>query len=110
MRTLIKQELINYLHAYVSPHEAIIRSEDGNTFTKEQVWTCQDIVNAIGKFESEYTDVIQIKVPDRGRLNDLIHALHANGYSVQTSVIWKDLPENGIDHFVVRAEESSRRG
>ena len=108
MRTVVKQELIDYLHATLTKHEAIIRSEDGRVFSKEPVWSCQDILNAIGKFESNYGDVIEFKVPDRGKLAEMIDALHANGYSVQTGVVWKEPPETGINYFVVRAEESSR--
>ena len=104
MRILLKQELIDYLNSVLPKHEAIVRSNDGNTFTKQEMWTCQDIINAIGKFEPINGDLLEFKVPPTGRLNDLIDALHVNGYSVQTSVIWKDLPENGIDCFIVRAD------
>ena len=108
MRELVKQELIDYLHAKLQKHNAVIRSEDGRVFSKQPVWACTDVSNAIGEFKSRYPAVIEFKVPADGQLAPLIDALHMNGYSVQTSVVWKEYPENGINYFVVRAEENSR--
>lgn len=104
MRIVTKQELIDHLHATVPKHDAVIRSEDGKVFAKQHVWACTDVTNAIGNFESTCGRLIEIDVPANGGLAPLIEALELNGYSVQTSVIWKEYPKNEIDHFVVRIE------
>jgi hypothetical protein len=110
MKTLTKQELIDYLRANLKSHSLSVVEylDDRISVSSKEVWIDTDVINAIGKFESAYSDVMEIKVPDKGRLADMIDALHANGYSVQTAIVWKEPPETGVDYFIVRAEESSR--
>lgn len=44
----------------------------------------------------------EIKVTEGANsLKELVYHLTANGYIVQTAVIWKEFPNTGIDHWQI---------
>lgn len=53
---------------------------------------------------------MELKIKDVRSLNMLVEALCLNGYKLQTAVIWKQFPENGIDHFALKVEEGADNG
>lgn len=48
---------------------------------------------------------MELKIKDVASLNMIVEALSRNGYTLQTSVMWKKFPENGIDYFIVLVKE-----
>ena len=46
--------------------------------------------------------MVELKFQDIGSLNAVTEALHKNGYSYSTFIIWNK--EGGIDYFTVRIE------
>lgn len=54
------------------------------------------------KQEEHMTKLCEIKVTEGAdSLKELVHNLTANGYIVQTSVVWKEFPHYGIDHWMI---------
>jgi hypothetical protein len=43
----------------------------------------------------------EIKVDRKDSLQELTYHLTANGYTVQTAVIWKEYPKTGIDYWMI---------
>ena len=43
----------------------------------------------------------ELKVDRKDSLQELIYHLTANGYTVQTAVVWKEYPNSGIDHWMI---------
>ena len=43
----------------------------------------------------------EIKVDRKDSLQELTYHLTANGYSVQTAVVWKEFPMTGIDYWMI---------
>ena len=52
---------------------------------------------------------MELKIKDVASLNKLVESLSINGYRLQTAVVWKQWPYNGIDYFAVRVDESDCR-
>ena len=47
---------------------------------------------------------MELKIKDVRSLNMLVEALSLNGYKLQTAVVWKQFPKNGIDYFAMKVE------
>ncbi len=43
----------------------------------------------------------EIKVDTAASLKELTYHLTANGYTVQTAVVWHEYPRNGIKHWQI---------
>ncbi len=43
----------------------------------------------------------EIKVDRADSLKELTYHLTANGYAVQTAVVWKEFPNTGIDYWMI---------
>ena len=43
----------------------------------------------------------EIKVDRKDSLQELCYHLTANGYLVQTAVVWKEFPKTGIDYWMI---------
>lgn len=43
----------------------------------------------------------EIKVDRKDSLQELCYHLTANGYTVQTAVVWKEYPNSGIDYWMI---------
>ena len=43
----------------------------------------------------------EINISSAGSLKELCYHLTANGYAVQTSVVWKEFPNSGIDYWQI---------
>ena len=50
---------------------------------------------------SSPTKLCEIKVDRKDSLQELIYHLTANGYGVQTAVVWKEFPNTGIDYWMI---------
>lgn len=51
--------------------------------------------------ESRPTKLCEIKVDRKDSLQELTYHLTANGYQVQTAVVWKEYPQSGIDYWMI---------
>ncbi len=47
---------------------------------------------------------MRLKIKDVASLNMIVEALSRNGYTLETSVVQKPFPEQGIDYFVVEVK------
>ena len=47
------------------------------------------------------TKLCEIKVDRADSLKELAYHLTANGYTLQTTVIWQEYPRAGIDHWQI---------
>jgi hypothetical protein len=47
------------------------------------------------------TKLCEIKVDRKDSLQELTYHLTANGYTVQTAVVWKEYPNTGIDYWMI---------
>jgi hypothetical protein len=47
------------------------------------------------------TKLCEIKVDRKDSLQELTYHLTANGYQVQTAVVWKQWPQSGIDYWMI---------
>ena len=45
--------------------------------------------------------VCDLKIKDMSSVNSITQALLLNGYEVQSSVMWKEFPQTGIDCFMI---------
>ena len=45
--------------------------------------------------------VCELKIKDMASVNSITQALLLNGYEVQSSVIWEEFPQTGIDCFMI---------
>jgi hypothetical protein len=43
----------------------------------------------------------EIKVDRKDSLQELVYHLTANGYRVDTAVVWKEYPKTGIDYWMI---------
>ena len=59
-----------------------------------------DITAGVQK-ESRPTKLCEIKVDRKDSLQELTYHLTANGYTVQTAVVWKEYPQSGIDYWMI---------
>ena len=51
--------------------------------------------------EKMTTKLCEIKVDRKDSLQELVYHLTANGYRVDTAVVWKKYPESGIDYWMI---------
>ena len=51
--------------------------------------------------ENMGTKLCEIKVDRKDSLQELTYHLTANGYTVQTAVVWKEFPQTGIDYWMI---------
>ena len=51
--------------------------------------------------ENRGTKLCEIKVDRKDSLQELTYHLTANGYTVQTAVVWKEYPNSGIDYWMI---------
>jgi hypothetical protein len=51
--------------------------------------------------ETMGTKLCEIKVDRKDSLQELTYHLTANGYTVQTAVVWKEYPNSGIDYWMI---------
>ena len=51
--------------------------------------------------ESKPTKLCEIRVDRKDSLQELTYHLTANGYTVQTAVVWKEYPNSGIDYWMI---------
>jgi hypothetical protein len=111
MRPWVKQEVLDYLHEKAPEYVATIYNPQAEFTLQERskVWKCVDVANALANFESKYGDTMEIKILDGKGLAPMIDALHLNGYSVQTTAVWKEGAEGGIDHFTIKIEGPYKR-
>ena len=48
------------------------------------------------------TKLCEIKITAGAEsFKELVHQLTANGYVVQTAVVWKEFPKTGIDYWMI---------
>ena len=66
-----------------------------------------DCVNFIEEKSEKMTKLCEISVDRADSLKELIYHLIANGYIVQTSIIWKEFPYSGIDHWQIAIFDDS---
>lgn len=76
----------------------------------------QKFCGAINKIE-EYTEeepvkkykkLCELKVDRKDSLQELCYHLTANGYAVQTAVVWKEYPQTGIDYWQIAVCEEDK--
>lgn len=48
---------------------------------------------------------MELKIKDIRSLNMLVEALSTNGYALETAVVWKPFPEQGIEYFALRVKD-----
>lgn len=60
-----------------------------------------DIVSAGVQKETMGTKLCEIKVDRKDSLQELVYHLTANGYRVETTVVWKEYPGSGIDYWTI---------
>ena len=58
------------------------------------------VSNGVQK-ESMGTKLCEIKVDRKDSLQELVYHLTANGYRVDTTVVWKEYPGSGIDYWMI---------
>lgn len=51
--------------------------------------------------ENMGTKLCEIKVDRKDSLQELVYHLTANGYRVDTAVVWKEYPNSGIDYWMI---------
>ena len=51
--------------------------------------------------ENMGTKLCEIKVDRKDSLQELTYHLTANGYTVQTAVVWKEFPQTGLDYWMI---------
>ena len=51
--------------------------------------------------ENMGTKLCEIKVDRKDSLQELVYHLTANGYRVDTAVVWKEYPQTGIDYWMI---------
>ena len=61
------------------------------------------------KQENAMTKLCEIKVDRKDSLQELVYHLTANGYEVQTAVIWKEFPNTGIDCWQIAIFEKEKK-
>lgn len=65
--------------------------------------------NNTSKQEESMTKLCEIKVDRADSLKELVYHLTANGYEVQTAVIWKEFPASGIDYWQIAIFEKEKK-
>lgn len=59
--------------------------------------------------ESYPTKLCEIKVDRKDSLQELTYHLTANGYTVQTAVVWKEYPQSGIDYWMIAVYDKEEK-
>ena len=60
-----------------------------------------DIVSTGVQKETMGTKLCEIKVDRKDSLQELVYHLTANGYLVETAVVWNEYPRSGIDYWMI---------
>lgn len=60
-----------------------------------------DIVSTGVQKETMGTKLCEIRVDRKDSLQELVYHLTANGYRVETTVVWKKYPGSGIDYWTI---------
>ena len=47
------------------------------------------------------TKICELKIKDMASVNSITQALLLNGYEIQSSVMWKEFPQKGVDCFMI---------
>lgn len=47
------------------------------------------------------TKLCELRVDRKDSLQELVYHLTANGYRVDTAVVWKEFPQTGIDYWQI---------
>ena len=55
----------------------------------------------ISEGTSKSVKLCEIKVDRKDSLQELVYHLTANGYRVDTAVVWKEYPQSGIDYWMI---------
>lgn len=55
------------------------------------------------------TKLCEIKVDSADSLKELVYHLTANGYRVDTVVIWKEFPDHGIDCWQIAIFDKEKK-
>ena len=63
--------------------------------------TATDLVSAGWQKESYPDKLCELKVDRKDSLQELVYHLTANGYKVDTAVVWKEFPNTGIDYWTI---------
>ena len=71
-------------------------------------------INKIEEYTEEepmkkYKKLCELRVDRKDSLQELCYHLTANGYAVQTAVVWKEFPQTGVDYWQIAVcEEDSK--
>ena len=55
------------------------------------------------------TKLCEIKVDRKDSLQELVYHLTANGYIVDTAVVWKEFPDHGIDCWQIAIFDKEKK-
>jgi hypothetical protein len=55
------------------------------------------------------TKLCEIKVDRKDSLQELVYHLTANGYLVDTAVVWKEYPQTGIDYWQIAIFDKEKK-
>ena len=71
-------------------------------------------INKIEEYTEEepmkkYKKLCELKVDRKDSLQELCYHLTANGYAVQTAVVWKEYPQTGIDYWQIAICEEEKK-
>ena len=55
------------------------------------------------------TKLCEIKVDRKDSLQELVYHLTANGYRVDTAVVWKEFPQTGIDYWQIAIFDKEKK-
>ena len=61
----------------------------------------KEAISIAGEQEHRTTKLCEIKVDRKDSLQELVYHLTANGYRVDTAVVWKEYPNSGIDYWMI---------
>ena len=84
---------------------------DINSYYIEQKFN--NTINSIEEYNGEehmkrYKKLCELKVDRADSLKELCYHLTANGYAVQTAVVWKEYPQTGIDYWQIAICEEDK--
>lgn len=73
------------------------------------IWHCGEQHIAEQEESMNRNKLCEIKVDRADSLKELVYHLTANGYEVQTAVIWKEFPNTGIDCWQIAIFEKGKK-
>jgi hypothetical protein len=71
--------------------------------------TFNNIIDKPEEHMKKYKKICELKVDRKDSLQELCYHLTANGYAVQTAVVWKEFPNTGIDHWQIAICEEEEK-